>query len=115
MNTRANTRANWPALLGIFAILLQVVLFGCHHHELALPSQGGQPAVHAQGAAPDAPAGAEDRCGICQILHHQSTAPGGIAALAVPITSNSLVRPPGLMLSRGVTNPGFQARAPPQA
>jgi hypothetical protein len=45
------------ALLGILAVLLQAVLFGWHHHALALGTPGGQPvATAASAAAPFSPA-----------------------------------------------------------
>ena len=72
------------ALLGCLAILLQAILFGWHHHELALPSHGAPPAAYAEGGTPLSPATAEDDCDICQALHHLRAAPGEVALLPLP-------------------------------
>ena len=102
------------ALLGCLAILLQAILFGWHHHELALPSHGAPPAAYAEGSIPLSPATAEDDCDICQALHHLRAAPGEVALLPLPDGGASpLVFPEIAPQGRG-SERAFQARAPPR-
>ena len=103
------------ALLGCLAILLQAILFGWHHHELALPSHGAPPAVYAEGSTPLSPATAEDDCDICQALHHLRTAPGEVAALPPPADAVGASALSELVLPGRDSDRAFQARAPPQA
>ena len=103
------------ALLGCLAILFQAILFGWHHHELTLASQGTQPAAHGKGSAPLSPATAEDDCDICQALHNVRTAPGEAASPPLPGRAALALALPELV-RQGRGFPGaFQARAPPRA
>jgi DUF2946 family protein len=102
------------ALLGCLLILFQAILFGWHHHALALGSHGVPPAAHGEGGAPLSPATAEDDCDICQVLHHLRTAPGEILSLPLPAGAASALTFPELVRQgRGVRG-AFQARAPPR-
>jgi hypothetical protein len=103
------------ALLGCLAILYQAILFGWHHHELALASYGTQPAAHGEGSAPLSPATAEDDCDVCQALHHLRTAPGEVASLPPPTGAASALALPELVLQGRDSQRAFQARAPPRA
>lgn len=69
------------ALLGIFTILLQAVLFGWHNHQLALSSRGA-PAVLA-AAGHEVPGLVDDDCQICFALSHHSAAPVDFVAAPV--------------------------------
>jgi hypothetical protein len=104
------------ALLGVVAILIQAVLFGWHHHALALPALGDPPiAAVAKAAGPSSPAAAEDGCEICAALHHLSAAPGELVSLALPPIAASAPHLPALVLAARTSDRGFQARAPPRA
>ena len=102
------------ALLGCLAILLQAILFGWHHHELALASQGTMPAAHGEGSAPLSPATAEDDCDICQALHHLRATPGEVASLPLPPGAASAPALADLVLQGRGSQRAFQARAPPR-
>jgi hypothetical protein len=75
-------RSKQAALLGVFAILFQAILFGWHHHDLAFAARGA-PLTLSAPASTGLPADDADECEICIVLHHQATAPlGFIAVLA---------------------------------
>lgn len=103
------------AWLAVFAVLLQAILFGWHHHPLPLGAKQATPLLAV--GAPDpaqAPAVGDQDCQICIGLHHFGAAPGEFVALAPP--------PPGEAAAAGETGilagrftPGFRARAPPSA
>lgn len=103
------------ALLGCLAILFQAMLFGWHHHELALASLGTTPAAHGVASAPLAPATAEDDCEICKTLHSLRTAPCEVASLPLPVGAASALAFPEFILQGRGLQPAFQARAPPRA
>jgi hypothetical protein len=103
------------ALIGVGAILFQAILFGWHHHALALPSRGAPPAAHGEGSAPLSPATAEDDCDICQMLHHLRAAPGEVASLPLPAGAASALALPELVLKGRGSPRVFQARGPPRA
>jgi hypothetical protein len=74
------------ALLGAFAILLQALLFGWHHHSPPLSSRGA-PAVlaaHTSGGDPT-PVQADDNCQICFALSHHGAA--AVDFLAAPVSA----------------------------
>jgi hypothetical protein len=103
------------ALIGIAAILFQAILFGWHHHELAMAANGGRIASLSNAAEPLAPAAAEDLCEICIALHHQSATPLAFIAPPGPSAGAVLVdRPNADPIGRADTR-SFQARAPPRA
>jgi hypothetical protein len=102
------------ALLGCLLVLFQALLFGWHHHALALASHGAPPSVHGEGSAPISPATAEDDCDICQVLHHLRAASGDVASMPLPAGAASAPALPELVRQgRGVSS-AFQARAPPR-
>ena len=103
------------ALLGCVAILFQAILFGWHHHELALLSPGTIPAAHGEGSAPLSPATAEDECDICQALHNLRTAPGEVAWLPLPGGRTLEPAVPELVRQWPGIPSVFHARAPPRA
>jgi hypothetical protein len=72
-------------LLGVFAILLQAVLFAWHHHPLPLSSRGA-PAVLAAGpsAGHPTPVLTDDDCQICFALNHHSAVPIGFVGAQAP-------------------------------
>jgi hypothetical protein len=102
------------ARLGVFAILLQAILFGWHHHDLVFAGSLPAPAVHNAAAQPQA-IDDEDGCEICSVLHHLTAAP--VEFFAAPL-------PPPLALLTDSGDPAFvtkaaalafRARAPPLA
>jgi hypothetical protein len=101
-------------LLGVFAILLQAVLFGWHHHPLPFSAPGQPLALSAPiSGSPASPVVDDDECQICLSLHHLSAAPVIAAALPLPPRLGALV-PPGEAVYAGATpSAGFHARAPP--
>jgi len=109
-------RRQWRALLGVFAVLLQAVLFGWHHHSEHFAVAGQWPALSApHSGAPVAPATAEDDCEICAALHYLTAAPAEIAVAALP-PSTVLPSPPAATAGPVLSlNLAFRARAPPLA
>jgi hypothetical protein len=103
------------ALVGLAAILLQALLFGWHHHAMALPGSSGPIATVHSAAEPLAPATAEDLCEICVVLHQQTAAPPTFfLSLAPAATSSASLLTAPLFIGRA-TALGFDARAPPRA
>ena len=103
------------ALVGIFAVLVQAVLFGWHHHEVPISAGGPQSVGSLVHHAPLLPAAADDDCDICITLHHVGAAPLAIAALAVPILAVApALRPRPAVVRRDLSGI-FRARAPPRA
>jgi hypothetical protein len=110
------TSVRRTALVAIFAILFQAILFGWHHHDLEQVSSGPQPVAHTKGTAPLSPTGAADDCDICQTLHHLTAAPGVLAAAITPPSAiGSLTYRPNTVVSVPYHRRAFRARAPPRA
>jgi hypothetical protein len=104
------------ALLGVFAVLFQAILFGWHHHELRPASRGSQPVVTVSNAtSPLSPASAEDECDICMALHHLSASPVEFVFLPMPVAAASTLPLPILLQATRASGHGFLARAPPRA
>ena len=104
------------ALLGIFAILFQAILFGWHHHDIGLAAQGTPAALRAADSGlPPAPIADADGCEICIALHHQAAAPAAFAAApggprvaaSVSAAATAII---GIAFLRA-----FDSRAPPRA
>ena len=110
--TKASRRV---ALIGLAAILFQAILFGWHHHALALPGSSG-PIASIHGAdEPLAPATAEDLCEICVVLHQQTAAPLGFFLTRSPSATSAASGSIGpVFICRAVAR-GFDARGPPSA
>src|SRR5262245_15153512 len=73
------------ALLGIFALLLQAMLFSEHRHTPPVSSRGAPTilaAVPATGHG--APAAVDNNCQICFALHHHSAIPVDFIAPPLP-------------------------------
>src|SRR5690242_1220867 len=113
-------RGRWrrvAALTGAFAILVQAVLFGWHHHAIPFGRQHAASGVIIL-AAPISPgmAGADDHdCQICFALSHQGAVPVDFFAPSPPEqTPPPRTRLPavGLLAARYFL---FQSRAPPVA
>jgi hypothetical protein len=105
------------ALLGIFAILIQAVLFAEHHHPLPVFSQGAPaPSAAAPATDHDAPGRAGDDCQICFGLAHHSAAPIVFAAASPPTHTALRTSAIGAVVAPGVA-PFllFHSRAPPRA
>jgi hypothetical protein len=110
MTRRASQRR--VALLGVFTILFQALLFGWHHHPLSLPAHNAQPIIALAKAAPLSPATAEDDCEICAALHHLSAAPGEFFVAVPPGAVAPLLPLPSLVLAAASYRLA-RARAPP--
>ena len=77
------SRSKRVALLGVFAVVLQAILFAWHHHDLAFAGRGA-PLTLSAPASPDSPATVADECEICIALHHQAAAPLAFMVAPVP-------------------------------
>jgi hypothetical protein len=102
------------ALVGVAAILLQAILFGWHHHAVALPGSPGPIATLHSATEPLAPATAEELCEICAVLHHQSAAPLAFVEPPKPSATAALSDLPSPVTHDRVDTRGFDARAPPR-
>jgi hypothetical protein len=103
------------ALIGIAAILLQALLFGWHHHAVALPGDSGPIASIHSTDQPLAPATAEDLCEICVVLHQQTAAPLDFVLAPSPLSTSTTSRSIlAVVIGRAIAR-GFDARAPPRA
>ena len=103
------------ALVGIAAILVQALLFGWHHHDVAVPGSSG-PIVSSQSSSePLTPATAEDLCQICVALHQQNAAPIAFFLPPLPSPTAAANDPTVPLLVARADNRGFNARAPPRA
>jgi len=105
------------ALLGVFAILLQAVLFAWHNHPLPLSSPGA-PAILASAPAtgPEAPGRAHTDCQICFALaHHSALSP--VDFTAVSPARHLLLRLAAIeaALAPAASYLLFRSRAPPPA
>lgn len=101
------------ALVGVAAILLQAMLFGWHHHAVALPGSSGPIATLHSATEPLAPATAEELCEICAVLHQQSAAPLAFVEPPKPSVTAALSDLPSPVAHNRGTR-GFDARAPPR-
>ena len=102
------------ALLGLFAILFQAVLFGWHHHDLAFSGGGPQRVICSNASASQA-ADDEDGCEICQVLHHQAASAGdGIAAPMPGFAASLSIAAAPVFIAQPLAL-AFRARAPPLA
>jgi hypothetical protein len=101
-------------LLGVFALLLQALLFAWHTHPLRF-SEPGQPfALSAPDpASPVSPGASDDDCQICLSLHHLSAAPVIAPALPMPPQINAAVPAGEAVIAGSTPSAGFHARAPP--
>jgi hypothetical protein len=103
------------AVLGVFAVLFQALLFGWHHHPLPLSSHATQSVASTKGAAPLSPVSAEDDCDICAALHHVGASPVDFAAVPMPVATASSLPLPVVVLAARLAERAFQARAPPRS
>jgi hypothetical protein len=104
------------ALVGIFAIVWQAILFGWHHHDIRFTHRGTLPiaAAPTSGSHP-LPGSDDDGCEICGTLHHQSASPVEFVALP-PYQPVGLALPSADAVLVGLAYPAaFQSRAPPSA
>ncbi|HYU11102.1 MAG TPA: hypothetical protein VEK82_00900 [Stellaceae bacterium] len=105
------TARRWVALVGIAAILFQALLFGWHHHAIAVP--GGAVASFQNAARAPAPATAEHLCEICAVLHQQGAAPLAFFTPPMPAARGSAIDLPARVVRHRAVTRGFEARAPP--
>ena len=107
--------ARGVALLAVLTILLQAVVFAWHHHPLAATSSQSAVTSIEKPSGPQSSKAEDEACAICQVLHHQSAAPGELAAVAATSPVRSPLFLTGTLFLPGGTASGFHARAPPQA
>ncbi|HKM72098.1 MAG TPA: hypothetical protein VJX94_18910 [Stellaceae bacterium] len=105
------------ALLAVFAILLQAVLFAWHHHPLPLSSQGVPIVLAAPATGHTAPVLADDDCPICFALSHHSAAPVDFPAAPPPPPDHASLSPATVeaILAPVASYFLFRSRAPPRA
>jgi hypothetical protein len=104
------------ALLGIFAMLLQAVLFAEHHHLLPVFSRGAPALLTAAPATgADPPGRADNDCQICFALAHHSAAPVVFVAASPPIHAALRTSAIGAVVAPGAPFLLFRSRAPPRA
>jgi hypothetical protein len=112
-HTRGGARSA-AATLGLFAVLFQAILFGWHHHDLIVAGRLAVPVIEKPAATPQV-IDDEDRCEICQVLHHLTAATVDFAG-APPLLAlaTAAAAPDTAFAVRGPTA-SFHARAPPLA
>jgi hypothetical protein len=104
------------ALLGIFAILLQAVLFAEHHHLLPIYSPGaGALLAAAPATGHDAPGRAGGDCQICFALGHHNAAPVGFVVASPPLHAAPRTSALGAVVTPDTPYLLFRSRAPPRA
>jgi len=103
----------WVALIGIAVILFQALLFGWHHHAVALPGHDGPIASLHGTSQPLLPASAEGVCEICAVLHHHSTASLAFSLLPEPCCAGLADHRPDTAAIGLADTRVFRARAPP--
>jgi hypothetical protein len=102
------------ARLGVFAILFQAILFGWHHHDLVFGVEHQRAVLHNSAGATQ-PAGDEDGCEICQVLHHQTlSSANGVVTPLPGLAATRSVAPDPVFVTRSFAL-AFRARAPPLA
>lgn len=104
------------ALVGLFAVLFQAILFGWHHHPEHFAVAGQWPALSSpQSGAPLSPAAADDECELCAALHHLTSAPAEFILVASPPVQ--VVPRIRFTAARreSFSHLSFRARAPPLA
>jgi hypothetical protein len=100
------------ALLGIFAMLLQVVLFAWHNHPFPYSPRGAPAALAAAGH--QAPGLADDDCPICFALSHHGAAPVDFFAAPPPVQVASPSVAIAAILAPVASYLLFRSRAPPR-
>ena len=109
-------RRQLPALIGVFAILLQAVSFGWHHHPVQFGAGEPWPSLSSQqGSAPLSPATAEDECELCAALHYLTAAPAEFFLAALPPGAALPASPAAPVRLDRSSSLSFRARAPPLA
>jgi hypothetical protein len=104
------------ALTAAFAILVQAVLFGWHHHAIPLRPQAALAvAILAAPTSPVMPAEDDHDCQICFTLGHHGAVPVGFFAPSPP--DHAPLHQPRLAALGAPLAPYFffQSRAPPVA
>ena len=99
--------------LGLFAVLLQAILFGWHHHELHFAGHLPSPVIENRSTVPQPADDDADGCEICQVLHHLTATPVDFtgAAPLLALTACLLVTVPAVVSHTAVL--AFRSRAPP--
>jgi len=99
--------------LGLFAVLLQAILFGWHHHELHFAGHLPSPVIENRSTVPQPADDDADGCEICQVLHHLTATPVDFVGAAPPL---AIAAGPFVAVRAIVSHAtilAFRSRAPP--
>ena len=110
-----HTPRRFTALVAVFAVIFQALLFAWHHHELPFASRGAPVAVAAAATGSAAPALADRDCPICSAVAHHGAVP--VELFATLLTEGSVLRqlPPPAPADSRTPYLLFRSRAPPRA
>jgi len=104
------------ALAGIFAVLIQAILFGWHHHAPAFyRSTASAGSVATAPTSPTVPSLADDDCQICFSLSHHGVVPVDFFAPSLPEPGPLSRAAPTTIDAPLARYSFFQSRAPPAA
>jgi hypothetical protein len=109
-----NTPRRFAALVAVFAVIFQALLFAWHHHELPFASRGA-PVVVAAATGSAAPALADRDCPICSAVAHHGAVPAELLATLLPKGSVLRQLPPPTPADSRTPYLFFRSRAPPSA
>ncbi len=112
---RVQASRRGAALLGIFAMLLQAVLFAEHRHPLVFSRGAPTFLAAAPATGHETPGRADGDCQICFVLAHHSAAPIGFVAAHLPAHATLGTSAFGAVVSPGAPYLLFRSRAPPRA
>jgi len=104
----------FTALVAVFAVIFQALLFAWHHHELPFASRGA-PVVVAAATGWAAPALADRDCPICSAVAHHGAVPVELFATLLPEGSVLRQIPPRAPADLRTPYLLFRSRAPPRA
>jgi len=108
-----HTPRRFTALVAVFAVIFQALVFAWHHHELPFASRGA-PVVVAAAAGWAAPAFADRDCPICSAVAHGAV-PVELFATLLPEGSVQRRLPPPAPTDLRTPYLLFRSRAPPRA
>ena len=113
-STSRHTPRRFTALVAVFAVIFQALLFAWHHHELPFASRGA-PVVVAAATGWAAPALADRDCPICSAVAHHGAVPVELFATLLPEGSVQRRPPPPAPADSRTPYLLFRSRAPPRA
>jgi len=107
-----HTPRRFTALVAVFAVIFQALLFAWHHHELPFAPRGA-PVVVAAATGSAAPTLADRDCPICSAVAHHGAVPVELFATLLPEGSVQRRRPPPAPADSRTPYLLFRSRAPP--